>query len=136
MRQPARRGYVDGRLLWSIAVVAVVCVVTGGVLQYCFSEPEAVYGQMRSVADGRMVLFMSPLEQNRAALCMVDVARQRLAVYQVDFGRERLKLIAVRDFAADFGLSDYNNEAPLPKDIRSWLEDKDGGKKKSPKPSK
>jgi len=106
------------------------------VLQYSLSEPEVLYAQMQRVGGGQVALFMAPLEQNRVALCMVDVARQRLAVYQVDFGRERLKLVAVRDFAADFGLSDYNNEAPLPKDIRAWLGGKGGRPAVPSKPSK
>ena len=39
-----------------------------------------------------------------------------------DTRRSRLKLLAVRDISADWALSDYNNDPPLPKDVRARVE--------------
>ena len=55
-------------------------------------------------------------------ICIVDAARQRLVVYLADAKRSRLKLLAVRDVSADWALTDYNNDPPLPKDVRARVE--------------
>jgi hypothetical protein len=53
-------------------------------------------------------------------------------VYVADAKRSRLKLLAVRDIAADWALTDYNNDPPLPKDVRTrvekWMETGGPGK--------
>ena len=49
-------------------------------------------------------------------------SRERMAVYVADGRRSRLKLLAVRDLSADWALTDYNNDPPLPKDVRARAE--------------
>lgn len=66
-----------------------------------------------------VVVSVTPLGPSEVVICLVDVARQRLAVYLADGKRSRLKLLAVRDISADWALTDYNNDPPLPKDVRA-----------------
>ena len=119
------RGHVDGisrQLLLILAFVAAVGAALFVGMQS--NRPESAQAQGRAGGKQPIVIYMSPLDGRRSAICLVDAERNRLAIYQMDFGRQRLKLVAVRDFTADLGLDDYNNEAPLPKDIRAWLEGK------------
>ena len=69
-----------------------------------------------------MLVSATPLGDNEVVICLVDTAQQRLMVYLADAKRSRLKLLAVRDIAADWALTDYNNDPPLPKDVRARAE--------------
>lgn len=75
-------------------------------------------------SDGppEVAIAATPMGESDVILCLVDLRRHRLAVYQADARRNRLKLLAVRDISADWMLSDYNNDPPLPKDIRARVE--------------
>jgi len=77
----------------------------------------------RPPGDGRanVVVSTTPLGEREVLICLVDTARERLAVYLADGRRNRLKLLAVRDISADWELSDWNNDPPLPADIRARL---------------
>jgi hypothetical protein len=69
-----------------------------------------------------LVVSATPLGDNEVMICLVDTSRERMAVYLADGRRSRLKLLAVRDISADWALTDYNNDPPLPKDIRARAE--------------
>ena len=69
-----------------------------------------------------LVVSSTTLASGEVVLCLVDTGRQRLAVYVADAKRSRLKLLAVRDISADWALTDYNNDPPLPKDVRTRVE--------------
>ena len=71
---------------------------------------------------GEVLLSATPLGADRVVVCLVDTSRERLMVYLADGKRSRLRLLAVRDISADWALSDYNNDAPLPGDIRQRVE--------------
>jgi len=67
-------------------------------------------------------IVATPLGDSEVIVSLVDRARERLLVYQVDVRRGRMKLLAARDISADWLLTDWNNEPPLPKDIRARVE--------------
>jgi hypothetical protein len=70
-------------------------------------------------ADWRVEV--APLGEGGALVVLVSPTRQRLMVYRVDDRRTQLKLLAVRDVGADWALTDYNNERPLPQTVREWV---------------
>lgn len=79
------------------------------------------------------------LGDNEAVICLVDRLRDRLLVYLADAKRSRLKLLAARDISADWLLADWNNDPPLPKEIRAMAEKatepaKPAGATSNPKP--
>ena len=65
---------------------------------------------------------MTALPGGEVMICLTDAAAQRLAVYVADPKKSRLRLLAVRDVSADWMLSDYNNDPPLPKELRARVE--------------
>ena len=71
---------------------------------------------------GDLVVAATAMGEGSVVVCLVDRTKQRLAVYVADARRSRLKLLAVRDIAADWALTDYNNDPPLPKDVRARVE--------------
>ncbi len=76
-------------------------------------------------ASTNVVVSATPLGEREVLICLVDTDRQRLVVYLADGRRSRLKLLAVRDISADWELSDWNNDPPLPRDIRARLKKPD-----------
>jgi len=75
-----------------------------------------------SSAENLAVVATPMGDEASVVICLVDTARERLVVYLADGRRSRLKLLAVRDISADWALSDYNNDPPLPADVRSRVE--------------
>ena len=77
---------------------------------------------LASAASENVIVSAAPMGDSSVVICVVDTAKERLAVYVADARRSRLKLLAVRDISADWALTDYNNDPPLPKDVRARLE--------------
>lgn len=87
------------------------------------ADPAAFAEVRAGQASGQgLVVSATPLGDNEVVICLVDTSRERMAVYVADGRRGRLKLLAVRDLSADWALTDYNNDPPLPKDIRTRVE--------------
>jgi hypothetical protein len=62
------------------------------------------------------------LSDSEVVICIADPQRHRLAVYVADAKKSRLRMLAVRDIAADWALTDWNNDPPLPKDVRARVD--------------
>ena len=116
---------LGGRGIWWLAVGLLAGVALAGVgLAVAGRADSAAFAQVRAgQASGEgLVVSATPLGDNEVVICLVDTSRQRMAVYLADGRRSRLRLLAVRDLSADWSLSDYNNDPPLPKDIRARTE--------------
>ena len=100
-----------------MAIAGAGLIVSGRADPAAFAEVRA--GQ---VTGRGLVVSATPLGDNEVVICLVDTSRERMAVYLADGRRSRLKLLAVRDISADWALTDYNNDPPLPKDIRARAE--------------
>lgn len=100
-----------------LAVAGIGLAVSGRADSVAFAA-----GAVGGADSPTVVVSVTALADNEVAICLVDTARQRLAVYLADGKRSRLKLLAVRDIEADWALTDYNNDPPLPKDVRARVE--------------
>ena len=86
-------------------------------------EPGTTWAAALAPAAGpNVIVSATPMGDSSVVICVVDTAKERLAVYVADARRSRLKLLAVRDISADWALTDYNNDPPLPKDVRARIE--------------
>jgi len=81
----------------------------------------AIVGVPSGDEAANVVVSTTALGEREVVICLADMARQRLAVYLADGRRSRLKLLAVRDISADWELTDWNNDPPLPSEIRARL---------------
>lgn len=105
-------GYAIVGLAGAALALAVVGFAT-------HARPESsLYAAAMSRANGssEVVVTATPIGDGKVVVCLLDTRRERLALYEA--GRRRMRLLAVRDVSADLMLSDYNNEPPLPEDIR------------------
>ena len=105
-----------------LAGLGVGLVGLDGTRSAARAEAAAVAEAPSFAQGGNLVVAATPLGDTSVVVCLVDTTRQRLAVYVADTRRSRLKLLAVRDISADWALSDYNNDPPLPKDVRARVE--------------
>ena len=114
------------RRTWAVAVAGVVFAVgLLGLGLVLGDRPDAAAWAARLAeggAAGDVLLSATPLGDDRVVVCLLNTSRDRLMVYLADGKRSRLRLLAVRDISADWALSDYNNDAPLPRDIRQRVE--------------
>ena len=101
------------------AVALVACISLS--LQAENSTWSGVAAQQGAGA-GRFSLVAAPLGEKRQGVFIVDSQTLRLLVYSVEADARRLKLVAVRDISQDIRLAHYNNEPPLPEEIRRNVE--------------
>jgi hypothetical protein len=124
--RPGGRAILGNRWIWRWAppVAAVAVALVGAGLMFSGRTDPAAFAEVRAgqVTGQGVVVSATTLGDNEVVICLVDTSRDRMAVYVADGRRGRLKLVAVRDISADWALTDYNNEAPLPKDIRARVE--------------
>jgi hypothetical protein len=105
-------------------LVAVAVVVAGVGLMFSGRADPAAFAEFhagQAMGQG-VIVSATPLGDNEVVICLVDTSRERLVVYLADGRRSRMKLLAVRDISADWALTDYNNDPPLPKDVRARVE--------------
>lgn len=106
---------------WTLAVLGVGLALAGAGMLFSDRSGSAAFAQMNAAtarSEG-LVVSTTALGDNEAIICLVDTSQQRLLVYVADAKRSRLKLLAARDISADWSLTDWNNDPPLPKDIRT-----------------
>ncbi|MBN2583547.1 MAG: hypothetical protein JXL80_10800 [Planctomycetes bacterium] len=73
-------------------------------------------------AAGRFTMTTAPLGDKKQGVFIIDAETMRLLVYAVNSDTRQLKLVAVRDLSQDVRLSHFNNERPLPDDIRKRVD--------------
>jgi len=110
-----------GLLGMGLALVGVGLMGSRGAGSAAFAEMGGG-GIAPSSSSRDVVVSTAALSDGSVLVCLVDTSRQRLVVYLADVKRSRLKLLAVRDMEADWALTDYNNDPPLPKDVRARVE--------------
>ena len=55
-------------------------------------------------------------------LTVIDPRQQAMGVYRVDLASGRITLLSVRNIQWDLQMTDFNGVNPLPREIRSQLE--------------
>ena len=130
IRRPQAAWFVGlGAAAAGVALVSVALAASG---RNEASAPSGA-GARRTRAED-LVVAATPLGERDALVCLVDVGRERLAVYLADGRRSRLRLLAVRDISADWALTDFNNDPPLPNEIRARVQKALGGGEPAPEP--
>ena len=74
-----------------------------------------------AAGNAETAVFSAEKSANGQLVFVVDPRAQVLSVYEFDTKKSRLKLAAVRHYAADHQLSEYNNEAPNVADIEKLV---------------
>lgn len=79
-----------------------------------------------NTADGRCELItqMTPAGDSRQLLTVIDPRTQVLSVYHVHVASGEIELKSVRSLRFDLQVEEFNGVTPLPREIRSLLEQK------------
>ncbi|HEX4132075.1 MAG TPA: hypothetical protein VHZ24_18740 [Pirellulales bacterium] len=79
---------------------------------------------MQAAAAGSSDLVVVPLSSadHRQQVLLIDSRQRVLGVYQVDAASGEVALKSVRNFHWDLQLSEFNSAAPLPREIRSLVD--------------
>jgi hypothetical protein len=75
-----------------------------------------------AMAGSELIVVPTPLGEKAQMLTVVDPRQRVLAVYHIDLTTGKITLKSVRNIQWDLQISDFNNESPVPKEIRSSLE--------------
>jgi hypothetical protein len=81
------------------------------------SAPSAAVGS-------ELIVVPTSLGEKGQMLTVVDPRQKVLSVYHIDLATGKITLKSVRNIQLDLQVPYYNNEIPLPNEIRSWLEQK------------
>ena len=109
-------------------IAAAGMLVFAGLIVAIFTltaQPKAVFagrvGPSPVSTSGQMVTQMTPLGDNRQQLVVIEPELQVMAVYQIDAMGE-VVLKSVRNFHWDLQMEQFNGTSPLPREIRSQID--------------
>jgi hypothetical protein len=83
-----------------------------------------VYAERPNVPSqeaGGLITLTTPAGDNRQLLTVVDPRQQVISVYQLNLTNGEIELKAVRRIEWDLQMDEFNGVSPLPRDIRSML---------------
>ncbi|MGC3970212.1 MAG: hypothetical protein QM775_23650 [Pirellulales bacterium] len=69
-----------------------------------------------------LITSVHPTADNRQLITMIDPRTRVLAVYMIDGATGEVSLKSVRAFQWDLQLAEFNGTSPLPREIRSLVE--------------
>ncbi len=73
-------------------------------------------------AGSELITSVSPAGENRQLVTMIDPRTRVMAVYLIDGVSGEVSLKSVRAFQWDLQLAEFNGTSPLPREIRSLVE--------------
>ena len=71
--------------------------------------------------SGQLITQVTPLGDNRQQLVVIDPELHAMAVYHIDAAGE-VVLKSVRNFHWDLQMEQFNGTSPLPREIRSQID--------------
>jgi hypothetical protein len=105
-----------------LAIAGLMVAWLGG-----FGERGNVFAQVprQNLAPGGgsdLVVVSVPSADKGQLLAVVDTKQQMMLVYRVDAVSGKIALKSARNIHFDLQLNDFNNEPPLPQEIKSMIE--------------
>ena len=73
-------------------------------------------------AGSELIVVPGRVDEKAQWLTLVDPKLRVMSVYQIDLTTGKIALRSVRNFNWDLQMMDWNNENPLPQEIRALLE--------------
>ncbi|HEX3657089.1 MAG TPA: hypothetical protein VHV55_14850 [Pirellulales bacterium] len=106
------------------AVVGALTVLSVAVLAAVGARDAAAVATPAAgtASAGDLITLTSPLGEHKQQLTVIDPRTRVMGVYHVDNTSGEIALKSVRNFHWDLQMSEFNAAAPLPREIRSLLE--------------
>ena len=103
------------------ALIGAVLVLLAGLI--VASRNQAAAEGNGGLAQGsELITFTCPAPENRQQLMVIDPRTRAMAVYHVDSATGVVSLKSVRNIQWDLMMSEFNGVSPLPREIRSMVE--------------
>jgi hypothetical protein len=100
----------------SLVFAAVVSALAPSVGLAQRNEPSSVR------SDGGLITLATAAGENRQQVTVIDPTMHVLSVYHIDLASGEVSLKSVRNIHWDLQMTEFNGTSPLPKEIRSTLE--------------
>ena len=105
-------------------IVALLAAVAGGLVVEFVSVIRPAAAQVSTGESRSLQAVPGQISRDTYGVFLVDSEKGRMAVYELvnDKSGKKLHLVAARFVAYDLRLDDYNNAEPLPRDVRTLVE--------------
>jgi hypothetical protein len=104
----------------------VVTVVAVGVLPVGTPARAEIGAAWHPGSSSDLITSSTPVAENRQLVTVIDPKTRVLAVYLIDGATGVVSLKSVRAFQWDLQLAEFNGTTPLPREIRSLVEQHSG----------
>jgi hypothetical protein len=111
-----RIAVVGASVVASLVFAAVVAALVPNVGLAQRSEPSGVR------SEGGLIALATAAGETRQQITVIDPQMHVLSVYHIDLASGEVSLKSVRNIHWDLQMSEFNGTNPLPKEIRSTLE--------------
>ncbi|MBN2579806.1 MAG: hypothetical protein JXB10_12530 [Pirellulales bacterium] len=88
------------------------------------SAPPRAVAVAPAGAGSELIVVPFGTPEKGMMLSVIDPRQRVMGVYRLDAGTGKIALKSVRNLRWDLQLNDFNNEPPLPQEIRSLIEQK------------
>ena len=105
---------------WLIVVLLAV-IATCLLLEAGFAT-SAARAQVGAGGQRNVFAVAGEVAPNTRGIYLVDLENGTICVYQYVMQTRRLRFVAARTFVYDVKLDDYNNEDPVPRDVKKLVE--------------
>ena len=106
-----------GALLSAILVVAAIGVYPWGASAH--AEPVSAW---QPGLNGDLITSVAPAAENRQLVTIIDPKTRVMAVYLIEGATGEVSFKSVRAFQWDLQLAEFNGTTPLPREIRTLVE--------------
>jgi len=104
-------------LLAGVALTFVLGGMSSG------SNRALAVGSSRATAnDGQLIALATSVDEHRQQITVIDPASRVMSVYHIELATGKVTLKSVRKIHWDLEMSDFNAVSPLPREIRTLLE--------------
>lgn len=107
------------------AVVGAVCLAVLVSAAWTMSASNVGYAQKvspPSLGSPGLISHVAQVGDNRQQLTVIDPQMRVVAVYNIDMSKGEIALKSVRNIHWDLQMVEFNTPAPLPREIRSMLD--------------
>jgi len=85
-------------------------------------EPGTAPSPLPGERSDEVIAFSYPAGEGRQQVTVIDPKSLRLAVYHVEVATGQVSLKSVRSIAWDLQIEEFNSASPLPREIRSLVD--------------
>lgn len=100
---------------------AALTFILGGISAGSNRTP-AIGSSRAAASDRHLIALTASVDEHRQQITVIDPATRVMSVYHIELATGKVTLKSVRKIHWDLEMSDFNAVSPLPREIRTLLE--------------